>query len=850
MVAPSGTKAETGSRSGRHQAKQHGSRGGSRRKPLVVITGAAGRIGTALVEALERRYRVVGIDITGAGAACEVIETDLTSPSAVALSVKRLTERHGSKIASVIHLAAYFDFTGEESTAYQAVNVDGTRNLLRALAACEVEQLVYSGTMLVHRPGAPGLPITEQTALDPKWAYPQSKARAEQVIREERGDIPCVLLHLAGLYSDTTGVPTLVEQIRRVYERDIKAHAYSGDPATGQSFLHQDDMVDAFVRTVDRRGDLSGETTILVGEAQAVSYDELQETLAKLIHGSDDWTTVSVPKPIAAAGAWLETKSEPVVPDALDYGEKPFIRPFMVAMASDHYELDISRAQNLLGWRPRHNIRDTLPKMIEALKADPLGWYKQNGLTVPHWIGTGAERTDDPERLRVDAETALRMANDQFRWMQFLNIGFGSWLVASPPTLGYESTAMTASDVGAGLLVIALSLAALSWRFALVRWLVAAVGLWVMFAPLIFWAPTAAAYLNGTLVGGLVFGFAAAARPAPGIGRVAASTGPAVPPGWDYSPSDWFQRVPIIVLACLGLYISRYLTAYQLGHIDGVWEPFFGTGNIAGDAKNGTEEIITSSVSKAWPVPDAGLGALTYTLEILIGLVGSAKRWRTMPWLVLIFGIMIVPLGVISITFIVIQPIVLGTWCTLCLITAAAMLIQIPYSIDELIATCQFLVRRRRRGQPVLRTLVFGDTDDGPDESAHADFERRPSVILADVLGGGITLPWTLLASIAVGLWLLFTRLTLGTEGALADADHLIGALVITVAVTATAEVARAARFLNILLGLALTITALVVEATIVQSAADVVAGLALIGLSIPRGRVSHDYGGWSRFIV
>ena len=819
-------------------------------KPLVVVTGAAGKIGTALVKALGQQYRVVGMDVSKEGAACEVIETDLTSPEAVTLAVSELIERHGSHIASVVHLAAYFDFSGEDSPAYEAVNVEGTRNLIRALRACEVEQLVYSGTMLVHRPGAPGEPITEETAIDPKWAYPLSKARAEQAIREERGDIPCVLLHLAGLYDETSGVPTLVEQIRRIYERDLKAHAYSGDPAAGQSFLHQEDMIDAFLRAVDRRSELPEETTLLIGEPDAVSYGELQETLARLVHGSDDWTTVSVPNPLAAAGAWLEVKSEPAVPDALDYGKEPFIRPFMIEMASDHYELDISRARNLLGWHPRHDIRATLPRMIEALKSDPLGWYRANDLTVPDWLNESANRTGDPEGLRLRAETALRTAHDSFRWMQFLNIGFGSWLVASPPALGYESWAMTVSDMVAGLLIMALSLVALSWRLGLVRWLVAGLGLWVMLAPLVFWAPTAQAYLNGTLVGALVFGFAAAARPAPGVGRVAASTGPTVPPGWDYSPSDWFQRLLIIILALLGLYISRYLTAYQLGHIDGVWEPFFSSGAIANDAKNGTEEIITSSVSRAWPVPDAGLGALVYMLEILIGLIGSARRWRTMPWLVLTFGIMIVPLGVISITFIVIQPIVLGTWCTLCLITAAAMLIQIPYSVDELIATCQFLVRRRRQGRPLLRVLLFGDTDDGPDEPAHDDFGRRPGVILREILGGGVSLPWNMSASIALGAWLMFTRLTLGTEGMLANADHLIGALAVTIAVSATAEPARAIRFLNIPLGAALVITALVADATIVQSVTDVVVGLALIALSVPRGKVRHEYGSWSRFVV
>ena len=53
----------------------------------------------------------------------------------------------------------------------------------------------------------------------------------------------------------------------------------------------------------------------------------------------------------------------------------------------------------------------------------------------------------------------------------------------------------------------------------------------------------------------LIFGFAAAARPAPGISRVAATTGPTVPRGWHYSPSDWFQRVPIIVLAFIGVLV-------------------------------------------------------------------------------------------------------------------------------------------------------------------------------------------------------------------------------------------------------------------------------------------------------
>lgn len=292
------------------------------------------------------------------------------------------------------------------------------------------------------------------------------------------------------------------------------------------------------------------------------------------------------------------------------------------------------------------------------------------------------------------------------------------------------------------------------------------------------------------------------------------------------------------------------MTAYQLGHIDAVWDPFF-SGYIPTDTKNGTEEIITSSVSKAWPVPDAGLGALTYLLEILTGMIGSSRRWRTMPWLVLLFGFMIIPLGAISITFIIIQPILLGTWCALCLIAAAAMVLQIPYSFDEVVATIEFLRRRARKGRPWLKILFTGDTDEGSKQDrVEDDFTKRPNVIIREILTGGITVPWNLALCGLIGLWLMFTRVTLGADGGMANADHLIGALVTTITVTAFAEVARALRFLNMFLGAALLITPFVFGAAPLAILASVICGLALIGLSFRRGPVKSNWGEWNKAIV
>ena len=177
--------------------------------------------------------------------------------------------------------------------------------------------------------------------------------------------------------------------------------------------------------------------------------------------------------------------------------------------------------------------------------------------------------------------------------------------------------------------------------------------------------------------------------------------------------------MPIIILGAVGFFLSRILTAYQLGHIDGVWEPFFASPS----ALNGTEYIITSDVSKAWPVADGGIGAMSYMFEILMGVMGGRARWRTMPWMVTLFGIVVVPLGVISIYFIIIQPIMIGTYCTICLMAAAAMLIMIPYSLDELVAMGQFLVLNTRRGRPFWRSFFRGDALPGGSKDSHPGFD-------------------------------------------------------------------------------------------------------------------------------
>ena len=458
--------------------------------------------------------------------------------------------------------------------------------------------------------------------------------------------------------------------------------------------------------------------------------------------------------------------------------------------------------------------------------------------------------------MRARHETQIRTEQRANRWAHFVNMGLGTWLITQPLLIHVTEPLLRWSEIALGVMLIVCAAAALSWRAPAARWLCAAIGALVMGVPFLFATENAAAYLSDTLVGALIFGFAVCTKPEPGVSAIAALTGPQVPPGWSYNPSEWTQRLPIIALAVLGLYVSRYLAAYQLGYIPGVWDPFFAGSPT--DPRNGTEEIITSWVSQAWPVSDAAVGGYTYLLEILTGIVGSRMRWRTMPWLVVLFGLMIAPLGITSIFFIIIQPVVIGTWSIIALIGAAAVLIQIPYSLDELLATLQFLRRRTQAGQHWLRVLFRGDTDEMPyptDAKKNGrpdadEFDQSPGKVLKRMVGGGVSLPWNLALVALIGLALLFSRITLGVDGDMPHAHHVIGSLVLTVVSIAAAEVARPARFLNMLLGAALMAAPFIFTADTTATVVSMVAGAALIGLSLRCGPIRERYGNWDHLIV
>ncbi|MBI1311158.1 NAD-dependent epimerase/dehydratase family protein [bacterium] len=369
------------------------------KKPFVLITGAAGRIGRALTEHLASDFSVIGMDVDDPpdGSDADVwIHCDLTSDESVAAAfsqVKSLkAEEAGSlpKLAAVVHLAAYYDFSGEPSDLYEELTVRGTRRMLEHLESLPVEQFIFTSSLLVMKPDDEHK-LHEWDPVNAEWEYPQSKVRAERVIREHAGEIPCVILRVAGVYDDVCHSIPLSQQVARIYEKRMTSFVFPGDKTHGQAMIHMDDLVACIQCVIDSRNKLSPREMFLIAEPDVMSYAELQDQLGSLIHGKW-WPTIWIPKPLAKVGAWLQGH-------LTDADDGPFIRPWMVDLADDNYEVDLTHARNALHWEPMRRLRYTLPLMIGRFHADPKAWYEEHDLEFPesvdfgNWKPTGLQAT-------------------------------------------------------------------------------------------------------------------------------------------------------------------------------------------------------------------------------------------------------------------------------------------------------------------------------------------------------------------------------------------------------------------------------------------------------------------------
>jgi len=304
-------------------------------------------------------------------------------------------------------------------------------------------------------------------------------------------------------------------------------------------------------------------------------------------------------------------------------------------------------------------------------------------------------------------------------------------------------------------------------------------------------------------------------------------------------------------MARIGGVRGRYLTPFLWNILRTVGEAFCSTGH---EHASGNKKILVETTSQMipWPITDGFLGLLGYVFDALFGLIGGVLRWRTMPWAVILFGVLVGPLGAVSIGLVITQPLAYNTFCTLCMFTAVISVVMIGPAMDEMLASLQYMRRVQELNLPFWRYFWGrGEQEYLPDPAAEAA-ASAVDARLPDKQSARTRRRVALVAQLIValtGIYLMAAPGIWGYTGAPEKVDRFIGPLVASFGTMALWEVLRNVRWLNLLLGVALAALALSPwpwphprEAMI----SDITAAAVIVGLTLlPYPTVRRYGGGW-----
>jgi nucleoside-diphosphate-sugar epimerase len=330
----------------------------------VAVTGPTGDIGRSLLRALERSREIGRItamarrpfhpDEEGLRKT-EYRRADVLDADAVREVVA------GADV--VVHLA--FMIMGNAHETAQT-NLEGSRNVFEAAIAAGASRLVYASSVAAYGFGADNPELLTED-LEPRGTerhyYSAQKAELELALRDmlPGSDTaayvfrPCIVAGPDAL--------TLVQSIPYVQISEkmpaavLRALEFMPalkpvipNPGVPFQLVHHDDVAAAMRAGVLGRGEpgvynLAADGTLTMGD--------LADALG--------WYSVPVPDLAVDAAAELVARL-PFVPAEAQWIES-VRRPVV---------MDTARARRLLGWRPRHDARETLEQMVQAARSERL----------------------------------------------------------------------------------------------------------------------------------------------------------------------------------------------------------------------------------------------------------------------------------------------------------------------------------------------------------------------------------------------------------------------------------------------------------------------------------------------
>jgi dihydroflavonol-4-reductase len=352
---------------------------------MVLVTGAAGHVGSALVRELladgetVRALVMPGEDITGLrGLGVQIVVGDVLDPSTLEIAL--------AGAEAVYHLAGIISIMPGKDALMRQVNVVGPANVARLARLAGVPRMVYVSS--IHALARPprGVPIDETVPFDPHNAageYDRTKAEASLVILEEvRRGLDAVIVCPTGIVGpfDFRG-GAMGRQVRQ-WMKPGKHLIIDGH----FDFIDVRDVARGMILAC-RKG-RRGQSYLLSGER--ISVGQLV-TRVREVSGTRGML-IRIPSWVATVGSVLVTAAARLL------RKKPQFTTYALETLRSNSLISGAKARDELGLHPRR-IADTI--------ADTVQWLEENppAEAVPPTAAFAASLTARPLRQKVAVVT-------------------------------------------------------------------------------------------------------------------------------------------------------------------------------------------------------------------------------------------------------------------------------------------------------------------------------------------------------------------------------------------------------------------------------------------------------------
>jgi nucleoside-diphosphate-sugar epimerase len=347
---------------------------------VILITGAAGFLGSAITVALSRKHTVIAVDTrepnealcwATPGVVWERI--DVADSGSVGALFRSIRGDHG-RLDFLIHLAAFYHFGDDWLPEYERTNVQGTENVLQAARDVSAQRVIFASSVAAMEPPRPGQLLTERTSMSAFFPYARSKQLGEEMIEKEANALPGIVLRVAGAFSDWCELPPLYSLIKRWSGRGPLSRLIPGCGNSGFPYIHRDDVVRSVRRCIECHATLAPFEVLLASPSGAVSHSEVFSAIQRTAAGRTPPPPILIPPRLARLGLSLRTALGRLG------GKTYYEQPWMLDFVDRPWATDASFTESRLAWSctPGMGILDRLPQILERFRADRREWELRN----------------------------------------------------------------------------------------------------------------------------------------------------------------------------------------------------------------------------------------------------------------------------------------------------------------------------------------------------------------------------------------------------------------------------------------------------------------------------------------